>query len=101
LVFCENSLDGAFLIVARHPPRLATTDHPPSFQLANHFGIGSVPFHPNPEPMLTAFYPILASRGSAFGRLLDKMGVPHWIIYVLLGGWVVFVLYRRFASSDD
>lgn len=79
--------------------------HPSSFQLADYFfgffGIGGVPVYSNPEPMLTAFHPILASRGSAFGKLLDKMGVPHWIIYVLFGGWVVFALYRKFAGSDD
>ena len=46
-------------------------------------------------------HPILASRGSAFGRLLDEMGIPHWIIWVLLGGWLVFVVYRKFAGSED
>ncbi|MEO5914951.1 MAG: hypothetical protein ABIS50_12005 [Luteolibacter sp.] len=51
--------------------------------------------------MLSDSFFILASRGSAFGKLLDKMGIPHWIIWVLLAGWIVFVLYRKFASSED
>jgi len=51
--------------------------------------------------MLAATFSILASRGSALGKLLDEMGVPHWVIWVILGGWLCFVIFRRFANSAE
>ncbi|MES2922988.1 MAG: hypothetical protein V4819_15640 [Verrucomicrobiota bacterium] len=50
--------------------------------------------------MLTLSFSFLASRGSSIGGLLEQMGIPHWILWVLLGGWICFTLYRKFARTD-
>lgn len=37
---------------------------------------------------------VLESKGSAFGKLMHKLGIPDWVCWTFLGGLVVFYIYR-------